>query len=249
MTKNLPEEKLPRKQYTCEWQSAHECQAAENYGALIEALQSRSGIVDAARSRLLSKRAFSYVLRLTRTQICSMVWLKSDAMSLVLCRKTADPAGSKIRLVLAISGKHHITQRGETSELTAGNFLLIDPATPLTHTFSAGSELFAVTVSDDYFLAHSGLHAQTFLGKPMTGDVPIQRFFARQLESIAHGIGTIDARDAGDVCDGIFCLLRPVMLEISRRSGGEFSSAQTADQWRSRVVEVLQHHFRSHELI
>lgn len=197
-------------------------------------------------TRCLSKKIFSYVARLTKTAVGELIWLKTDAFSITAHRNA--PNDKLISLIMCLTGRLVTTNDSVSQTLNPGFFTIGNAERSSTLTVTEQSELVILTVNQDYFFTHSGFHSPTFVGALFSCESPVQRFFARQLKSIARDAGNLDARDVGNVCDGIFCFLRPVLSEFNRASLSEASGPRTRDELRTAAYEIMQKFYKQPDL-
>lgn len=233
-------EKYPPKQRTFTLRGLPDADSEANFQAFITFVSRHARHIVVQAPRRLSK-AFDFNARITQTTIGDMTWLKCESCAFSVYRNYPDQ--KHIRLVFCSSGKMTVVTEGVSRILKPGTFIIDAAERETTFTITETTEMVVLVVSESYFHAHSGFHSPTYLGALFDGETAVQRFFGRQLKGIARDAGNLDARDVGNVCDGIFCFLRPVLSEFNRSVLKITASHRSQDELRTAAIEVMQKRF------
>ena len=246
MNNPVPEKdkKLPPWQQTYKAASDPQFSAEENFCRFLDTLEMSGTMVDRRRSRVLGGGHFSFDMRVTVTRVATVVWFTCDPAT-VCARwkiKKSEQAAS-VLLSQTVHGRQNLFALGAAMDLAPGQFVLTLAGGDLACTFTEAGEYVAIAVTEDYFITHSGFHSQIYYFRPWDGTTPIQRFFARHFAALVRDIGNIDARDASDVSDSIFCLVRPVLIETDRLFGKSMAEGRSPDHIRAAALEAMYHRF------
>ena len=238
------EPKLAPWQKTLSLQSDPTLSPSENFTRCLDLLEEAGLDVDRPHCRLLSSKSFSFNLSITISMVATVIRFVASPMALTLHWKTKRAQTDCVLLTQTVKGEAKFFDQGATFPLASGHFCLSSSEKSTNVTLTKAGEFIALVVSEDYFLTHSGIHSQLYFSRPFIGDTPLQRFFSRHLMAIVRDIVNLDARDVSDVCDGVFCLLRPVLMEADRRNPTLVASGhRSPDDWRAAVMEVMQHRY------
>lgn len=236
----LKEPKLPPRQRTSFLESAPGMDREENFRKFCEAFAEIGLAADANRSRPLAAGGFRFTARITKTNVAGLLWIKSEQFAAALHESTPDGLKDKICLYLAVSGSANVLSYGHSSQLQAGSILLTSAPVPAVITTGRASELFVMIVREDYFYTHAGFHAAAYIGRVIENSSPIRRFFSRTLAAVVRDISNVDARDVANICDGLLCMFRCVLMEINRNEQRR-QEHRTPDFLRECALECMDH--------
>lgn len=227
-------EKLPPRQRTEEFSSHPGEDQGSGFSRFLDGLSVPGCPADSRRSSPVSRGAFRWAIRRTKTKVALFTHVSADAAS-VLFGECRHPK-RMIQLLYVIRGSVSITWRLTTRKTTQGKALIYGLTEPRQVTFEKGTKVLSIVTDEMYFRTHAG-HRYTGL-RPLViaNDTPIQRAFCNLFLFTDVHLQEIDARDAGDFSDALFSLLHGVISEMIRNHP---KPHETETRLRIRAIETI----------
>lgn len=227
-------EKLPPRQRTEEFSSHPGEDQGSGFSRFLDGLAVPGCPADPLRSSPVSRGAFRWAIRRTKTKIALFTHVSADAASVSFgeCRHPK----RMVQLLYVIRGSVSITWRLTTRKTTQGKALIYGLTEPRQVTFKKGTKVLSIVTDEMYFRTHAG-HRYTGL-RPLViaNDTPIQRAFCNLFLFTDVHLQEIDARDAGDFSDALFSLLHGVISEMIRHHP---KPHETETRLRIRAIEAI----------
>lgn len=232
MAKSVRTAKLPPKQRTRKYESDS---ALDNDENLIDFLARCSALTpdESGFQGEYLKRPSSYCVRLTLNKSAGVLSVKTSP---ALLRFTG--GNEELLLVFLVTqGALVLTQHDKTERLEKGAVWVTDATQAFTLVAQKECAFVFTRVHKSYFFAHAGFHAMHFLGHVFRGATALQRSFTAVYNQFDRLLEFVDARDAADMCDGLFCFLRPMLSEYLREHADTVGSA---DALRAKALDAMQ---------
>lgn len=227
-------EKLPPRQRTEEFSSHPGEDQGSGFSRFLDGLAVPGCPADPLRSSPVSRGAFRWAIRRTKTKIALFTHVSADAASVSFgeCRHPK----RMVQLLYVIRGSVSITWRLTTRKTTQGKALIYGLTEPRQVTFEKGTKVLSIVTDEMYFRTHAG-HRYTGL-RPLViaNDTPIQRAFCNLFLFTDVHLQEIDARNAGDFSDALFSLLHGVISEMIRHHP---KPHETETRLRIRAIEAI----------
>lgn len=227
-------EKLPPRQRTEEFSSHPGEDQGSGFSRFLDGLAVPGCPADPLRSSPVSRGAFRWAIRRTKTKIALFTHVSADAASVSFgeCRHPK----RMVQLLYVIRSSVSITWRLTTRKTTQGKALIYGLTEPRQVTFKKGTKVLSIVTDEMYFRTHAG-HRYTGL-RPLViaNDTPIQRAFCNLFLFTDVHLQEIDARDAGDFSDALFSLLHGVISEMIRHHP---KPHETETRLRIRAIEAI----------
>lgn len=227
-------EKLPPRQRTEEFSSHPGEDQGSGFSRFLDGLAVPGCPADPLRSSPVSRGAFRWAIRRTKTKIALFTHVSADAASVSFgeCRHPK----RMVQLLYVIRSSVSITWRLTTRKTTQGKALIYGLTEPRQVTFKKGTKVLSIVTDEMYFRTHAG-HRYTGL-RPLViaDDTPIQRAFCNLFLFTDVHLQEIDARDAGDFSDALFSLLHGVISEMIRHHP---KPHETETRLRIRAIEAI----------
>lgn len=238
--------KHPPQQTTRRYASDSRRTGAFNFAQFVSLLSATGFHYDRLHSRPATRSSFSYQLRLTRTKVGTfcLMEISPSCVSGYFPRKRN--TAQDVCLLFVLEGELMVTSHAESTRLAKGEVLIGDPHNLISFVAKKKVTLFYVLVSSEYFYTHAGFRTESFFGQIVSGASVVQSCFTEVLRLFCTRLDIVDARDVGDLCDGVFCFLRPVLAEFSRLHHAGLSTK--GDYIRARAIEAMERYGNRPEL-
>ena len=229
-----PPVKFPPRQRTEEFSSRPGEDTESSFARYLECLPIPGCPADPAHSSSVSRGAFRWAIRRTKTKIALFTHVSTDAASVSFGE--CHHKNRMVQLLYVIRGSISITWRLTTRKTTQGKALIYGLSEPHQVMFEKGTKVLSIVTDEMYFRTHAG-HRYTGL-RPIViaNDTPIQRAFCNLFLFTDVHLQEIDARDAGDFSDAIFSLLHGVISEMIRNHP---KPHETETALRIRAIESI----------
>lgn len=193
--------------------------------------------VDAQVSGPAKGRPFDFDACITRSTVGMLYRVRATA-HVIGGRTPSHRSDRCVQLILVLKGRLHVTVRNETKTLEKDSLLLKDSSDPFLLVVGKESEWFGVIVPVDYFRAHTSVPVHAYYGSVIELQSPAERLLRNAMMLTAHALDALDARDAGDVCDGLLCLMRPALMRCFREAR-EDSTVTRHERLRREAINVM----------
>lgn len=227
-------EKLPPRQRTEEFSSHPGEDQGSGFSRFLDGLAVPGCPADPLRSSPVSRGAFRWAIRRTKTKIALFTHVSADAASVSFgeCRHPK----RMVQLLYVIRSSVSITWRLTTRKTTQGKALIYGLTEPRQVTFKKGTKVLSIVTDEMYFRTHAGLRYTGLRPLVIANDTPIQRAFCNLFLFTDVHLQEIDARDAGDFSDALFSLLHGVISEMIRHHP---KPHETETRLRIRAIEAI----------
>ena len=238
--------KLPPKQTTRIFESSPTLKTEANFRNFVDIFSNVGFRFDPVRTHPIGSERFDYVVSHTKTHIGLLTRIVISAGSLSGFFPRIEGDNQLVALICVLKGPLTITQRSETRQFKRDDFIIADPHLAMTIFAKKPASFFCILVSENYFYTHAGFRTASFYGRSFHSESKVQVMFANVLSVVSEQITEVDARDVGDMCDGLFRFLRPVLAEFSRVQHAGLQRHE--DFIRACAVDVMHHYFNQPQL-
>ena len=237
MKKTQTEEKLPPRQRTESGSSRDAANPADSFARYLEWLAIPGCPADAARSSAITQGKFHWRVRRTKTKVALFTHLETDAASVAFGESASKER--LVQLLYVLHGSVSITWHLTTRKTAQGKALIYGLSDAHQIIFEKGTRVLSIVTTESYFRTHSG-HQYTGTRPIVIGsDSPMQKAFCNLFLFTDLHLPEVDARDAGDLADALFCLLHGVMSEAIRHHP---KPPERETALRIRAVEAIYQH-------
>ena len=234
--------KHPPQQTTRRYASDSRRTGAFNFAQFVSLLSATGFHYDRLHSRPATRSSFSYQLRLTRTKVGTfcLMEISPSCVSGYFPRKRN--TAQDVCLLFVLEGELMVTSHAESTRLAKGEVLIGDPHNLISLLPRKKLLFFMCSSRREYFYTHAGFRTESFFGQIVSGASVVQSCFTEVLRLFCTRLDIVDARDVGDLCDGVFCFLRPVLAEFSRlhhaglSTKGDYIRARALRLWSATVI-------------
>lgn len=181
--------------------------------------------------------SFGFTHRRTHCAVAILDQLTTDACTLHLCGQHPDRIEGLTALLFVLRGEVRVGRDEIQHRIGKNSVFLYDFSQPVSLNSSEETDFLHILVANNYFRAHVGFGSKGFYDHTIGEDSAVNRLFIQLLRTICATMSEVDARDIANICDGIFCCLRPVVNGILRAEPEIYASA--ADKLRARAYNVM----------